>query len=454
MAVRSAAEVADLIQAITLIGYDLHTFLTGTLVTDLNALETQIAVGDAVPENAVMTTAMTNFVSAVGRAWDAWRNLPIAAQGALGRLGSSPNLGDSGANLDYFAKYLVDNSIEIEKRGYTKDTAATVTGTGAGVLSVGSSDLNSDIIDYGTIEDFVLRCEKDYSDGVVAGAEEFLVVGTSTRKYPWDEGGSGDTQYNYAFGRVPTDFSSAQPRVAAGSRIKSIGPSTSAGNLITNGDFEIAISGSGTGKLSSWTIVSGDTTLTQETTDPITGTYSLNASANFKMDHLLAQGRLKTGTLAALAIKVERKSSATGTLTVKLMNQDESTTHATLSVDISTLTNDTPVVKAIAAPFVVPVSAEDLKVQVELASLAVGTIKFDDVMLGNATLVNGYALALFDGTTEDASGYAQGRFKRGDYFTIQTTSADGGRIQKYFFNLALARYVRSATSATADWEDP
>ena len=455
MAVRSAAETADLVQAITEIGYNLHTFLTGTLVTDLDALETQIAVGDLVPENAQITGAMNQFIAAVGRAWEAWKQIPVAAAPALGRLGGSPNLGDFSLNVDYFAKYLVSNSIEIEKRGYTKDTAAAVSGSGTGVLSVGSTDLNGDIIDYGHVEDFVLRCAKDYADGAVAGAEEFDVVGTSSRKYPWDEGGSGDSgSYNYAFGRVTTDFSVNQARSASGNRIKSIGASTAAGNLVTNGDFESAISGTGASKLPNWTINAGDSTLTQETADPINGTYSLAASDDFEMDHFLSQGRLKPGTFASIAIKVERKSSATGTLTVKVMDNDEGTTHGTLTVDISTLTNDTPVVKALAAPFIVPLTAEDLKVQVELASLATGTIKIDDVMVGPATLVNGYVLALFDGTTQDASGYAQGRYKKGDSFTIQTTSAEGGLIQKYFGNIALGRYFRSATSATADWADP
>lgn len=455
MAVRTEAEVLDLVQAITEVGYNLHTYLTGTLVTDLDALETQIAVGDLVPENAQITSAMNQFINAVGRAWDAWKQLPIAAAPALGRLSGSPSLADFSLNIDYFAKYMVDNSKEIEKRGYTKDTAASVSGSGAGVLSLGSVDLNGDVIDYGHVEDFVLRCAKDYADGAVAGAEEFDIVGTSSRKYPWDEGGSGDSgSYNYAFGRVTTDFSVNQVRSASGSRIKSIGGSTAAGNVVTNGDFESAISGTGTTKLPNWTISSGDSTLTQETADPIGGTYSLAASANFKMDHFLAQGRLKPGTFASIAVKVERKSSATGTLTVKVMDSDEGTTHGTLTVDISTLTNDTPVVKALAAPFEVPLNAEDLKVQVELASLAVGTIKFDDVMVAPATLVNGYTLCLFDGTTKDASGYAQGRFKKGDTFTIQTTSAEGGLIQRYFANFALGRYFRSDTSATANWEDP
>lgn len=455
MAVRSAAEVADLIQAITEIGYNFETYLTGACTTDLGALETQIAVGDQVPENAAMTAAMTSFITAMGRAFDAWKALSRSSHPALGRLGGSPNLSNFNQNIDYFQAYLVANSIEIEKRGFTKDTAATVSGSGVGVLSLGSVDLNGDIIDFGNVEDFVLECSRDYASGSTAGAEEFHIRGAAAGKYPWLEGGSGlSNSYSYPFGIVPVDFAAAQPKATSGGTLKAVGGSSSAGNLIKNGDFEQPISGTGGTKLPDWTINAGDTTLTQETSDPITGTYSLAATADFEMDHFLAQGRVKPGTFASLAIKVERKSSATGTLTVKLMDADEGTTHGTLTIDISTLTNDTPVVQAIAAPFDVPLSSEDLKVQVELASLATGTIKIDDVMLTQATLVNGYTVAVFDGTTKDASGYSQGRFKKGDTFTIQTTSAEGGLIQRLFANFSLGRYFRSATSATTDWEDP
>jgi len=450
MAVRTETETLDLVRAITKLGNQFHTYLTGTGATDLNALETQIAVGDQVAENSQMTTAMNQFISQLGNAFETWKSIAQASAPALGRLAGSPDLTDFTQNIDTFAQYMVDNSNEIEKRGYTKDTAATVVGSGAGLLSVGSVDLSGDIIDYGHVEDFVFECDR--VDGV--SSPEFTIKGSSTGKYPWEENGSGlSSSYNYDFGTVITDFASQQPKAGSGDTIRSIGASSGAGNLIRNGDFETPISGTGTDKLSQWTISTGDATITEESTDPINGAYSLDASADFVMDSLLTAGRIQAGTMAALAIKVERKSSATGTLTVKLMDRDEGVTHGTLSITIGSLTNDVPVVLAIAAPFDIPVSAKELKVQVELASLAVGTITFDDVMLANATLINGYTAALFDGTTQDASGNANGDFKKGDTFTVQTTSAEGGTTQKYFANMGLGRYFRSDVAATANWED-
>lgn len=454
MAVRSAAETADLIQAITELGYNFHTFLTGTCTTDLNALFNELAVGDEVPENNAISNAVSRFIAACGRAFESWKEIPRAAAPALGRLGGSPDLSNFNQNIDYFQQYLVDNSIEIEKRGYTKDTASTVTGSGAGKMTLSSVDLNGDIIDLGNIEDLTIRCSKDYAQGAVAGAEEFEVIGSPEGAYPWLEGGSGlRGTYNYPYGIVPADFGPDQLKVGSGGKIKSIGGTSSAGNLVGNGDFEQSITGTGASKIPQWTINAGDSNLTQETTDPINGANSINAAGDFEMDHFFSQGRLKPGTFGSISIKVERKSSATGTLTVKVMDSDEGTTHGTLTLDISTLTNDTPVVIQ-PVHFAIPLSAEDLKCQVELASLAVGTIKFDDVMVGPTTLSNGYLMSIHDGTTKNASGYAQGRFRKGDKFVVQTTSADGGLIQKYFANYALGRYFRSATSATTNWEDP
>lgn len=449
MAVRTETETLDLMRAITKVGNQFHTFLTGTATTDLNALETQIAVGDTVGENSAMTTAMSQFVSQLNRAFESWKAIAQASAPALGRLASSPDLGDFNLNIDTFNDYMVTNSKEIEKRGYTKDTAATVVGSGAGVLGIASVDLNGDIIDYGHVEDFTIECSRIDS----VSAPEFVIKGESNAKYPWEENGSGLTNsYNYDFGRVVTDFAPEQPKAGSGDIIRAIGASSGGGNLVRNGDFETAISGTGTDKLSQWDITTGDATITQESTDPINGAYSLDASADFVMDNLVTAGRVVDGTMMALAIKVERKSSATGTLTVKLMDRDEGTTHGTLTIDVSTLTNDVPVVLS-STPFDVPVSSEELKVQIELASLAVGTITFDDCMMAAATLVNGYTVAIFDGTTQDTSGNAQGAYKKGDTFTVQTTSAEGGSMQKYFTNMGLGRYFRSDTTATANWED-
>lgn len=453
MAIRTETEVMDLIRAITKLGNQFHTYLTGTAAVDLAALETEIAVGDQVPENSAMTASMGQFVAQLGRAYDAYKALVQSSSPALGRLAGSPDLSDTDLNFDSFAKYSVDNSKEIEKRGFTKDTAATVVGSGTGLLKFISTDLNSDIIDIGHVETFVLECDRDFTDGVVAGREEFLVKGEDAGIYPWDENGSAlSNSYDYGYGRVTTDFSINQPRIASGGKIISLGASSGGGNLLRNGDFETAISGSGTTKLSQWDITTGDATITQEDTDPINGSYSLDASADFVMEQLITQGRLKSGVFYGLGLKVERKSSATGTVTVKIMDRDEGTTHGTLTIDVSTLTNDTPVLLT-NTPFFIPLDAEDLKVVIELSTLAVGTITFDDALCGAATLVNGYLVFLADGTVQDASGNAQGRFKRGDTFQVDTTSTDAGLIQKYFFNMGVGRYNRSDTTATVNWED-
>lgn len=455
MAARSENETLDLIQDVTKLFAHIEEWAAGDFETDVSDILTELAVGDPCDENDAIKRQLEIVIRRVESLYEAGRQLCIAAYPALGRLGSSPDLGNNNLNLDYFQKYCVDNSKEIEKRGFTKDSATTVSGSGSGKATISSSDLNSDIIDVGHVEDMTLRCDKDYSEGARAGAEEFTILGEFGGTYGWEEGGTANDgrSYDYPYGQVDVDFGAGQKRAVSGQRIKSIGGSTAAGNLVRNGDFESPISGTGSTKLPQWTINSGDSDLSQETSDPLFGTYSLLAAGDFEMDHFFSQGRLKPRAFYSISVKLERKSSCDGTLTVKVMDSDEGTTHGTLTQDLTSLSNDTPTLVQ-PVHFAVPDSAEDLKVQVELASNTTGTVKIDDVVVGPTTLVDGYLISIHDGTTLDSSGYAQGRYKNGDVFTIQTSDTGAGLIQKFFFNIPSGRYIRSATSPTTNWEDP
>ncbi len=393
-----------------------------------------------------------------GAFYNAMVTLNQTAAPALGRLASCPDLGDVNLCLDYFRQYMTDNSKTILDGGIDKDTDTSISGTsaGSGDCVMTSTDVQSDKIDVGHQETLSLVCTKDFSQGATAGAEEFEIRGEDNAgKRPWEEGGSGTNgaSYDYPYGNVRADFGADQLRAVSGEVLSAIGPSASAGNLITNGDFEQAISGTGASKIPNWTINSGDSDLAQETTDPMNGTYSIDATADFEMDHFFTQGRLKPRTAYGIAIKLERQSSADGTLTVKIMDNDEGTTHATLTQNVASLSNDTPTLVTI-DPFIIPDNAEDLKVQVELASNTTGTLHIDDVMCGPATLIDGYLICIFDGTYQDTNGYAQGRFKNGDQWDIVTAAgtAGEGEIQNYFFNRPWGRYMPSAEAPT--WADP
>lgn len=454
MADRNEAETLDLVQDVTKIVKNFNAYLAGQFTTDINDLTAELAVGDEVDENGKIADQLDRVISSAEGLWDTLLQLVRSSYPAIGRLGSSPDLGSQNTNLDFFQQYAVTNSKEIEKRGFTKDTATAITGAGAGLITISSTDVNGDIIDVGHVEDLTFKCVRDVSGGATVGREQFQIQGTDSAAYRWLENGSNlGRSYDYPYGQVSADFGPAQARAITGAIITANSGSSASGNLVRNGDFETVISGSGTTKLSQWTISTGDAGVANETTDPILGDTSLAITTDFVMDHNFGTGRLRPNTFYFISVKLDRLASATGTLTVKVMDVDEGTTHATLTQDISTLTNDTPVpIQPVI--FFVPESAEDLKVQVELASLATGTLTIDDVVVAPATLVDGYLVAIMDGTTQNTSKQAQGRFKRGDSFVIQTTSAEGGTIQKFYLNMASSRYIRSATSATAGWEDP
>ena len=455
MAVRNEAETLDLVQDVTKIAKNVNVYLAGQFTTDINDLTSELATAEEVDENGKIAAQLKRVITSAEGLWNSLLQLIRSSYPAIGRLGGSPDLSNQNLNLDFFHQYAVTNSKEIEKRGFTKDTTSTITGSGAGLITIASVDVNGDIIDVGHVEKLTFRCNRDNSEGATAGRETFQIQGTDAASYAWLEGGSDlGKSYDYPYGEVSADFGSGQLRAITGGNIASASGAAATGNLVRNGDFETAISGAtGTAKLSQWDITTGDSGVADETTDPILGVTSLALTTNFKMDHVFGIGRLKPRVAYFISCKLDRKASATGTLTIKVMDRDEGTTHGTMTQVIGSLTNDTPVpIQPVI--FIVPENAEDLKVQVELASLAVGTLAIDDVVVAPAVLIDGYLVAIMDGSKQDSSQQVTGRFKNGDTFEIDTTSTDAGTIQKFYFNMASSRYQRSASAATANWEDP
>ena len=178
--------------------------------------------------------------------------------------------------------------------------------------------------------------------------------------------------------------------------------------------------------VANWTISSGAANLSAETTAPIKGSQSLKASGDFLMYQLLSTNTIKTGTINFIEFWVNGTSGATdltGTLTFKI--KDDSTTHATITVDLSTLTEDTDT-KAAYVGFVLPKAVgENLRAEIELASLG-GTspsIFVDLFYLVSGVIVDGgRAVAITTGQTPHALG---------DTATGATTTADSGLIQTW-----------------------
>lgn len=454
MAFKNEAEIVTLIQEMTVLLANFLVYAEGNFVTDFNDVSEAIDAGDDTPEDATMSAALVNVENAMGTVYEAMLELNRTSAAALGRLASCPDLSDPDLCRDFFRQYMTDNSKTILDGGIDKDTATTISGTGAGAGAcvISSTDPSGDKIDKGHIETHSLVCTRDFSQGANAGAAHFQIRGEdSSGKRSWEEGGSGvnGESYDYPYGNVRADFGPDQAQAPSGGTISSIGGVN--GNLVSNGALE-NWSGTGTAKLDDWTISAGNTDVTQHTSDPILGDSSAIAAGVFTMYHDFAQSRLKPRSAYALAIKLDRQSSADGTLTVKILDQDAGATHATLTVDVTSLTNDVVSLQKI-NPFIIPDNAEDLRIQIEWSSRTTGSLKFDDVMVGPATLINGYLETIFDGSYKDSSGNVQGRFKNGDQFDIDTTvgTAGEGEIQNLFFNRPTSRYMPSDESPT--WPD-
>lgn len=463
MADKTLAQVMDLVREVTALPMQVDTFLDQAFLLRLQKIhQVGVRTGDDRPENADMINAINALATSAGSFREACSALIRSTYRTLGRFVGAPDAmqEDQLKHLDYFAEYLRAQNKQIQARGFTKPTTASFSGAGAGKLALATTDLAGQLIDVGHIDTIKLECTRDQSRGAAAGQEEFLITGTQ-RVWPWQEGGIGTAAGDYAhpYGRVKGDLIPVVAR--AGGKLTAVPATNGLVNLIAGGDFEGAFSGTDVDKIPEWTITGGTAgNITAETSAPINGSQNPKALANFKIEQLIPDGRLRAGGCYGIGLKVFKFSGGsttlTGTLTVKIMDRDEGTTHGTLTVDLSTVTHNT---RTIVQPiiFKIPNNAEQLKCVVELASLGGDgtdkTVHWDDVCVAEARMIDGILCFLSDGTTT-VSGSLQGRFARGDTFTFATTSTDAGKIQKNYANRAAGRYLPSDTAADAGFEDP
>lgn len=463
MAYKTEAEIVTLIQQFTVLRENAKAVLPAYVMRDVNNASTALDAGDDTDEDKQSQIALDRVVAqadALMRAVDdAWRSLAPH----IGRLVGAANLNDPDLCIAKFHDYLIANSKNVESRGLTKFTSFSAGGSnaGAGVTGILNTDLDSTSMDISHVETITLRCTQDATQGASAGREVFSITGSqSTNKRAWEEGGSGDAgPYQASYGRGLHEF---PPNVKqASGQITVVGGSRAAGNLIRNGDFETPISGSGTAKLSDWTISSGDTTVVQASTagtDLINGTYCIKTTGNFSMYQNTTD--LKAGLPYGLSIKARTinggAGTVTGTLTVTVKSQDDVTTYATVSVTIGSLTVNTNT-QSTMTTFILPQAHKPLKFVVALASIggtaATPTLAIDDVICSEGVVWDGgRSIFIHDGSNLNSSGMVVSRFKYNDYFTGATTDAATGLIQ-LAFNQTMGRWVDHDSSA-ATFSDP
>lgn len=446
MAEKSKAQVLTVMQSDVDLMEKMETFLAGGFTTAMDVCSTANEAGDDVPEDPKRSDALKALRNAATSFWRAAESYYRTNAPVFGRFAGSTNLNNEATNFEAFHDKLIADAESIEQRELTKFSSMSAGGSnvGNGTVFVHTTDAAGTEMDISHSDTLTITCTGDQLDsGVSAEAERFQLKGTAVSDRVWDEDGAGDAgnSYDLVPSQAENKVSSVRRIWATGATVTSVGATANGGNILVNGDFE---TWPGTTNPGTWVVDSG--TVNQETTNPAKGDNSLNASGNFKISQAIAS-KPAVASLQAYGIqiyvRVEAAVSA-GIVTMKVI--DDSTTHATLTVDTTAIANDTWVKGAAnGVTLVLPKGiGENLRIEIELASYGgSGIVLIDLAILSQLFQADGGRfLGLAAGLVD---------WKRGDVFTGVTTSTDDGKTQKWH-NRIYQRWWEHAAAAVA-WPD-
>jgi len=466
---KSKSQVLTLMQEMKDLLDASRTWLSGTFLTALQAASTAVAAGDDEPEDEAQREALAAvLVSALSFYADV-KAACYEIHPTLGRYADSELLSSVALNLRRFSEKVAGDGEALKSRGLTKFSSWSAGGSnvGDGHFVVLNTNRDGDLLDFSHIETLTIQCVEDAVTGSApTGGETFVIYGEAPGDFEWDVVGAGSgrgaggEQYNPDWGVTDGDFSAAlNPRtLQAGQRFPARGASQNAGNLLPNGNCEQGLAGSGSSNaLQGWTRSAsggGTGTLTLEETNQLKGTQSLKANADFKIYVPLT--RENTGgtgadeaTPYALQLWARCNSSLTdGDAILRVI--DDSTTHATITVDLAALTDDTwtggtPVM------FVMPgAPGANLRVELEVDNLAGSgaEVLIDNIMCVPLYHYDGRAFAPLEGQTS---------WRYGDTATGETTVSEAGALQR-MINEVFGRdggipYLHADASAATYWSD-
>ena len=275
---------------------------------------------------------------------------------------------------------------------------ANTTNTGTGTLLIGGTSSELQIS-----EVLKATCVIDSYSGATVGAERFSLVG-----YPKADAFSDATRGN-------------------GTLASQLVCMDGGANLILNGGFE---SFTATNQPASWTVVTGTTCITKETSNTFTGTGALKLAGNGTTNavtltqslankvkarsnlivaaHLRKSGTVSSGSTLAITI------SGTGISSLTLYSADPSTltTGYVLSSLLSSIGNVAP---------------SDIKLSISwtnaTAAGAAAVLLIDDILVGVPPVFGGVQYVVLKGATP---------FVFGDQFTVTTANNYAGVFQTFF----------------------
>lgn len=472
MSAKSEAQVISMLQDYVELFIDgMVGYLEGTFETDLENVSAEIELGDDEPEMELQRAALAQLRAAGQAFYNAGRAFSATIAPTLGRLAGSPNpLGPADQQISEFNDYLIDNSKAVKSRGLTINAwSAGGSNVGNGRVVTITTDLEGDAMDLAHPDSSLrMRCFKAKGPGVRAGEEQFEITGQAST-WPWDDQGIGSDGrgYNPQYGYGINELASNQAKTNSGAlspQLVSISGGSSK-NLLTNGDIEdaaLSTTATNTAKYNGITFVdstdAGNVELfTDYSGSPagssptvIKGSNALMIKGDTTFYFLLPERAIKPKTAIAFGAIVQKyvdtSGTISGTLTIKLI--DDTTTHATTTVNISSGLSDNTNTNADKA-FIMPSNiGNNLRIQVDVASYSSNDtdnrLMMDEFYACEMPLLDGHRhVAIISGTTD---------WKVDDLFTSSTTSTDAGKNQ-HFFNRVFGRYVKHAGTAV-DFTDP
>lgn len=317
----------------------------------------------------------------------------------------STELGASGSVDDALAlrairQYMVDNSKTLNSNEHTYDTSSAGSPTGTGATYRITVDPDAKTLDCLGADDKTFYCLKDQNSGVSKHAEVFEV-----RREDQNPDG-----LQWVGGGLPTQIVSMHAKTA---------------NILVNPSFEVGAVANNTaltstGQLTGWDLTTASNIKTYSSATYVYRGYGNDTGVTHYGIEFTASDTLiqvvKTENPGATflertpyrcQIAWQRKSSATGTLTLHLGAESK-------AVDISTGTNDVWNILAIDLDddaYFQSFNENALDVKIQMASLATGTLVVDDLVLAPMTNIDGTWWCVVGGATP---------WKRGD--TLAYTS--------------------------------
>lgn len=447
-----------------------RTFFSGDYLTAYQALSAALAAGDDEPEDAVQRAALRDSLDSAISAYEAVKAAVYEIHATLGRYGESEDLNDVDLNLQRFSEKIEADSEAVKSRGFTKFSSWSAGGSnvGDGAFVVLNTDRGGDLLDYSHVETVTIECIADSTTGVFpTGAEQFIVYGEAIGDFPWDASGAGSGRggegddYAPPWGVTLDDFGPGlnARSLRAGLAFQAVGASQEAGNLVANGNCAQGLTGSGSSNTlaGGWSRASsggGSGTLELETTNQLKGTQSLKTDADFKLTFPITRENTNgvgadEGTPYALYVWARCNSSLTdGDVILRLI--DDSTTHATLTFDLTGITDDTWT-GATPVTVIMPGNpGANLRVELEVDNLA-GTgaeVLIDNIMCVPLYHYDGRTFAVLEGQTS---------WRVADSATGQTTVSEAGAIQRMvnevFGGEGNVAYLHADASAATYWSD-